>query len=854
MRSRAFDIARRVAPLSESARADALRAECNGDNALRREVERLIAIDDGATIAGACEVEPTPDEAPRTDASKYRLLSALGEGGMGLVYLAEQASTGQRVALKFLRPGLVGASSLRRFEREARTLGRLQHPGIARVLDAGSMPLAPGAQPQPFIAMEYVEGRPIAAFAQGLSFDDRLALIVELCRAVHHAHTRGVIHRDLKPSNVLVDDSGRVKILDFGIARAIEDTGGAEGEADRFTEAGSVLGTLAYMSPEQASGESSEADTRSDVFSLGLIAIEMLTGRAPDLGHTSTFVEALRRASERDLSSDRSLLDGLPRDVSLIVSTAVARDPNRRYQSAEEFATDIERFLRSEPIAARAPSAIYVATKFAKRHKGAAFAATLVLLTLAGGVVAASAQAVIATRQRDRAIAAERSSSAVNALLVDMLASADPERSVGADLRVRDVLDQAERSLTLDASMRDEPLIEGTVRGAIGRAYYGLGLYDDAERNLALADELLSSQGERGWKSASDARRYLGFVSLQSGDAALALERAQAEYDAIVSRVGADHPDALQTRGDVAHAMFLAGEQERAMSLFVEIARHAERVLGEDDNISITARHNYAAALRDLGDYAASVEQLRGIVERRERLFGPDHPQTLFAKNNLAASLVRLGDSASAEPILRATYEGRSRTLGPRHPDTAAAGMNLANILLPSGRLDEAEPIVRDALDIYSSRFGDAHVRTATAINLLAYLVEERGDLDEAESLYRRSIRSVEALSGSISAEILAPMNNLAMLLAERGKHDEADAIFVELVSRATSIAGPAHPFVAIFKSNRALGLTKAGRYDEAVSLLDEAIPTLETTLGAEHERTVTAKKRREDALSATRE
>ncbi len=857
MRARPLDIARRLADLAPVERDAALRAECNGDDSLRREVERLLSLEDGATIPGGSTdttedtgaSTPAAPRAPETATPKYRLLSSLGEGGMGLVYLAEQASTGQRVALKFLRPGLVSSLSLKRFEREARTLGRLQHTGIARVLDAGSMSLAPGAPPQPFIAMEFVEGASIADFARerDLSLDKRLAMIVELCRAVHHAHTRGVIHRDLKPSNTRVTSEGEVKVLDFGIARVLEDA-----DAQSVTEAGSVLGTLAYMSPEQASGAALEADTRSDVFSLGLVMLETLTGRKPDLGHTSTFVEALRRASERDIATDRSQFAGLPRDLALIVATATAHDPDRRYQSAEELAADIERFTRSEPVAARAPSAWYIATRFAQRHKSAAVAAALIVLTLAGGVVAASTQAVIATRQRDRAVAAERSSSAVNALLVDMLTSADPERSLGEDLRVRDVLDEAERTLALDQSLADEPYIEGVVRGALGRAYYGLGVYDKAHANLQAAQDLLTPLGEQGWKPAIDARRYAGMLALQRGDAEQALEASQAAHAELVARLGADNIESIQAHGEVAHSMFMAGRQEEAMALFLATAEHAERVLGTDDNTSITARHNYAAALRDLGEYAASAEQLRPIVERRTALLGADHPQTLFAKNNLAASLARTGAADESERLFRETYDGRLRTLGADHPDTAATAMNLANVLLVSGRLDESEPLVRSSLEGYYARYGDAHARTATAINLLAYLVEERGELDEAEALYRRSIRAIESLSGAVSPEVLAPMNNLAMLLVKNGKYGEADEMFVTLIDRATSIAGANHPFVAVFKSNRATGLTASGDPRAAVALLEEAIPVLDATFGAEHARSVTARERLHAAKEAT--
>ncbi|MBX3352336.1 MAG: serine/threonine protein kinase [Phycisphaeraceae bacterium] len=854
MSRRSLDIARRVARLQGADRAREVARACEGDDALRHEVEALLRADAGETIERSGGAESAPAESAVRDQSgdaRYTLMSLLGEGGMGLVYLAEQASTGQRVALKFLRPGLVSRQAMRRFEREAKMLGRLQHRAIARAIDAGSMSLAPGAPAQPYIAMEFVEGVPITRYVElarpGLS--DRLTMLAELAHAAHHAHTRGVIHRDLKPSNVLVTPEGRVKVLDFGVARAIEESD--DGQGAQFTEAGSLIGTLAYMSPEQASGDAREADTRSDVFALGLIMLETLTGRGPEPLHTSTLAEALRRASERDVSADRGALAALPRDVRVIVRTATAREPSRRYQSAEQLASDIERYLRKEPISARPPSAVYHATRFAQRHTGAAAATLLVALSIVGGAALAGRQAVIATRERDKAVAAEESASAVNRLLVDMLTSADPERSLGRDLTVRDVLAQAESVIASNTGATERPGVEGSLRGAIGRSYYGLGMYDEADAQLTRAAELLSRVGPDAWKARNDSVRYLGLVATQRGDVESALALARESHAELQLRLGADHPDTIQAEAEIARAVYSSGSVDEGMTMFLDIAERAERALGVEDNIAMTLRHNYATALIDRGDFRGSAEQLAVVLERRSRTLGPEHPQTLYAKNNLATTLVRLGENERAERLLRETLEGRRRVLGESHPETANVAMNLGNLLATSGRAEEAEPLVRAALDAFGARFGDAHLRTATAINILAYLVEQRGELDEAERLYRRSLAAVEAMSGVLAADTLAPMNNLAMLLSDKGEHGQADAIFVELISRTTALAGAQHPFVAVFTSNRAMNLTRAGRADEAVALLEACIPALEAGFGPDHARSVTARERLAEAERA---
>ena len=424
------------------------------------------------------------------------------------------------------------------------------------------------------------------------------------------------------------------------------------------------------MSPEQASGDAREADTRSDVFALGLIMLETLTGRGPQPLNTSTLGEALRRARERDIASERGALEGLPRDVRVIVRTATAREPSRRYQSAEQLAADIERYLRREPIHARPPSALYHATRFAQRHKGAAVATALVAASILGGAAFAGRQAVIATRERDKAVAAEESASAVNRLLVDMLTSADPERALGRDLRVREVLAQAETVIASDAAGSSAG-VEGALRGAIGRSYYGLGMYDEAETQLLRAVDAFGAAAENGWKARNDAVRYLSMVALQKGDGETALRYAQDAHRELVARLGHDHPESIQAEAEVARGVYSSGRAEEGLAMFLAIGERADRAVGPDDHITLTLWNNYATALMERGDFSGAAERLREVLDRRARTLGAEHPQTLYAQNNLATALVRLGrldeeKRCCATPSTRADASSAKTTPRPR--------------------------------------------------------------------------------------------------------------------------------------------------------------------------------------------
>lgn len=785
----------------------------------------------------------------------FRLIDELGRGGMGVVYRAEQASPRRTVALKVMRAGLASDTAAARFEREARVLGMLRHPGIAQIYQAGTAEVAMagaggvdgGMALVPYFAMELVNGEPVTRHARRMDLDieGRLRLLAEIADAVHHAHTKGVIHRDLKPGNILVDERGRVKVLDFGIARLVGDDE-EEAERDRtLSRTGQLIGTVSYMSPEQVGGAVDDLDTRSDVYTLGVIGYQLLSGEMPYETEGQSVVETARVIAEREARPLSSVSGRLGGDVATIIGKALEKDRDRRYQSADEFGKDIGRYLRDEPISARPPSTVYLLRKFAKRHRPLVVGASLALAALVAGVIATSALAVVATRQRARADARTEVALQINGFLRTMLESADPTVAQGRELTVREVVDQAASDIE-SASL--DPEVEADVRYTLGKTYALLGEYPASETMLREALGLYASIDGLEPRYLISAERQLGYVLSERGDPVEAERIARAAAAELEGLYGASDPDVFAARSEIAKSVLDQGRVEDAVAMMRAIEADASAALGEDDEIAMTLLHNLASAVGVAGDLRESVEINERVLARRRERLGAMHPDTITSMNNLATTLVRLGEYGRAEKMMREVLALRRDVLGGEHRSTATAMQNLAGLLLKRGRLDEAEPLVREAYAVCRERLGESHTVTLSAMNQLAYLLEDRGKLDEAEAMFRETIRVLEQSAGRDHPEMFAPVNNLASLLVKMDRADEAAPMYRDLLARVEAVVGPEHYFLAIFRSNYGACLTALGEREAAVEELAEAVRVLDKTLGPAHERTLKAVSRLETA------
>jgi tetratricopeptide (TPR) repeat protein/predicted Ser/Thr protein kinase len=765
----------------------------------------------------------------------YVISGVIGSGGMGVVYLAEQPSPRRTVALKVLRHGIASPQMLRRFEHEAIILGRLQHPGIAQIYEAGTADGGPGG-PRPFFAMEYIRGRTLTDYVGTRHLDTRLrlALFIEICEAVQYAHTKGIIHRDLKPANILVNEHGHPKVLDFGVARLTD----ADLQVTAHTDVGQFVGTLPYMSPEQVGANPDDMDTRSDVYALGVVLYELLAGRLPYSLESRTLPEIVRIIREEEPTRLAGISRAFRGDLDTITRKALEKDKARRYQSAGDLAADINNYLRDLPIVAHPPTAIYQMRKFAQRNKTLVASAATFVIALSGGIVATSRQALVSSEQRDRAVEAERlealraveaeraraaeaqqrliaeralteardaqaaaeaqrrlaqaseaSARAVSGFLVDMLASATPEIAQGADVLVRDVVDQA--ALKIAGAFPGQALVEAEVRLAIGAAYFSLGDFDAAKPHIEWA------------------------------------------YEARRRELGEEHTSTVDAMGEVASVLDAQGKVQEAEPLYRRVVELCERHQGLEARNTVVARSNLGRFLESDGRLDEAAPYLEQAAAEALRLFGPEDELTIGVNQELAILRSSQGRAAEAEQITRSTLEVRRRTKGETHPDTIASIINMAYYLQEQGRLDEAEAFYRESVDIQKRVMGERHPMVLTATNNLAGLLFAQGKLDEAAAMYLSVLEARRARLGDEHNETLASANNYGALLIRLGRMADAEAVFRRNLEIQERTIGPTHAHTLGTMSNLAHVLSNLKQYEEAERLYREAVArraTIEST------------------------
>jgi tetratricopeptide (TPR) repeat protein len=894
-----------VIELPVAQRAAYLTEACCGDSVLRVEVESLLREHEEAErFLAAPTAEIAPDsastsgvapghsrraieggEGPGSRIGQYKLLQQIGEGGFGSVFMAEQERpVTRKVAIKIIKLGMDTRQVVARFEQERQALALMEHPNIAKVLDAGSTETG-----RPFFVMELCKGDPIVEYCDknNLSIDDRLELFAQVCNAVQHAHTKGIIHRDIKPSNILVstqDGRPNAKVIDFGIAKA---TASKLTEKTLFTEHRQLIGTPEYMSPEQAEG-SLDIDTRTDVYSLGVLLYELLTGTTPFSSkelRSAAYAEIQRiireveppRPSTR-LSSNTETIASVaakrhtePKRLGMvvrgeldwIVMKALEKDRQRRYETANGLGMDIRRYLSGEAVVAAPPGAGYRLRKFVRRNRAVVTGGVAVGAALLVGMAGFAWQADRASTQRDLAVAAQRAEAEQRAQ-----ADAQRDRAVAAEAQASKRAEELTQVAGFQARMLSgiDPSEAGQALFTDLRERYATALATDGASDDDRSARMAGFASELELVNATDAavalieRAVLGpageaieaefkdqplvdaslrhtlsqvYTSLGRSEQAATMVREAMEIRRRV--LGEDHPDTLVAISDFGVVLENAGDLPGAESAYRQALDARRRILGNEDLATYISASNLGNFLRSTGSFAEAETLLREAMDGLRRLKGNDNRDTLIAINKFGYLLIEQGRPQEAEPLWREVYETGLRVFGPDDPDMLVWTHNLGGLLNVLGRSADAEPYYRAALEANRRVHGLEHPATLNSTVGYGRVLMDLGRVEEALPYYRSASEVYERTLGPDHPDSLQCNASLGMALQRSDHLDEAEATLRRTLDGRRRVLGPEHP--STLYSMGALGGVLADRaeYDEAVAIYHEALALAERVWGTDH-------------------
>lgn len=852
---RAQRIFESVCELTGAEREAALEQACEGDNALLSMVRELLRVDERSLFfdSGAIDPELSLEQAIEValpdQIGRYQIVSVLGEGGMGVVYQARQESPARDVALKVIRPGLASRSALARFMHEGEILGRLHHPGIAQILEAGSA--GEGASRQPFYAMELIDGLPVTAYveAHNPSVRERLELLIKLCEAVEHAHERGVVHRDLKPANILVTAEGQPKILDFGIARLTD----ADLLATTMhTGRGQLLGTLPYMSPEQVAGDPEKIDGRSDVYALGVIAYEVLCGELPLDLHDKPISEAAGIICSEEPSKLGTLNKSMRGDIETIVATAIDKDPDRRYQSAADFRQDIERHLRDDPIVARPPSLMYQTRKFARRNKAAVGAVATVFIVLVIATIVSTKLAIDANRSlkaekratqaaqesleaetrakqaAEESLAAEQEakakavleaakSSSVTVFLQRMLISASPWGRTGLsgpEVTLVQFLETAVEGLD---EFSGEPEVEASLLMTIGATYKELGKVREAERHLARAVAISERVLEPHHPMIGEALRHLGTTRVRLGRVAQGTADLRRALGIMERELGSDHWDVGKARSDLGWALYTAGKLDEARKVMLVAVDQMGAHENPDGHVMGTALVNLGAIEKQLGNLDDAVKYYEAGIAA----LGPDSLSSAMVGSNLGNIAYARGNHERAAAMHRASLRVLEANLDPYHPTIGTVLNNLGLALAQLGRQEESVDLQLRAMEISSRVYGKDSRDYMIGLGNIAYDLAALERYQEAADAW---ITVADWYAVNDPASPKGPIREVRAYCTIGGRSmdwEEAEGLLLQSYHHLVELGGEDHQYVPIARKAIAEYYERWGRPELAAGYRD---------------------------------